>query len=57
MGLDTTKVSSGFYYQEPGNFSTKNIIEDFMRTEYQEGLRNEFTMMDALIKRLAKDTI
>ena len=40
MGLDTTKVSSGFYYQEPGNFSTKNIIEDFMRTEYQEGLRN-----------------
>lgn len=57
MALDTTKVSSGFYYQEPGNFSTKNIIEDFMRTEYQEGLRNEFNMMDALINRLAKDTI
>lgn len=57
MALDKTKVSSGFFYQEPGNFSTKNIIEDFMRTEYQEGLRNEFNMMDALINRLAKDTI
>ena len=40
-----------------GNFSTKNVIEDFMKTEYQEGLRNEFNMMDALINRLAKDTI
>lgn len=55
--LDNSKVQSGFYYQEPGNFSTKNIIEDFMKTEYQEGLRNEFNMMDALINRLSKDTI
>ena len=51
------KVDSGFYYSEPGNFSTKNVIEDFMKTEYQEGLRNEFNMMDALINRLSKDTI
>ena len=51
------KVNSGFYYSEPGNFSTKNVIEDFMKTEYQEGLRNEFNMMDALINRLSKDTI
>ena len=50
-------IKSGFYYQEPGNFSTKNVIEDFMKTEYQEGLRNEFNMMDALINRLPKDTI
>jgi len=57
MALEKTKVESGFYYQEPGNFSTKNVIEDFMKTEYQEGLRNEFNMMDALINRLAKDTI
>lgn len=55
--LEKEKVTSGFYYQEPGNFSTKNVIEDFMKTEYQEGLRNEFNMMDALINRLAKDTI
>lgn len=55
--LETTKVDSGFFYQEPGNFSTKNVIEDFMKTEYQEGLRNEFNMMDALINRLPKDTI
>lgn len=40
-----------------GNFSTKNVIEDFMKTEYQEGLRNEFNTMDALINRLPKDTI
>lgn len=50
-------VKSGFYYEQPGNFSTKNVIEDFMKTEYQEGLRNEFNMMDALINRLSKDTI
>ena len=40
-----------------GNFSTKNVIEDFMKTEYQEGLRNEFNTMDALINKLPKDTI
>lgn len=57
MSLEKEKVQSGFYYQEPGNFSTKNVIEDFMKTEYQEGLRNEFNMMDALINRLSKDTI
>ena len=50
-------VSTGFFYEQPGNFSTKNVIEDFMKTEYQEGLRNEFNMMDALINRLSKDTI
>lgn len=40
-----------------GNFSTKNVIEDFMKTEYQEGLRNEFNTMEALINKLPKDTI
>lgn len=50
-------VETGFYFEQPGNFSTKNVIEDFMKTEYQEGLRNEFNMMDALINRLSKDTI
>lgn len=57
MALEDTKVTTGFYVQPDGNFSTKNVIEDFMKTEYQEGLRNEFNMMDALINRLPKDTI
>lgn len=60
MPVDTTKVQSGFYVGEAaqqGAFSTKNVIEDFMKTEYQEGLRNEFNMMDALINHLSKDTI
>ena len=56
MGIEKS-VTTGFFYEQPGNFSTKNIIEDFMKTEYQEGLRNEFNMMDALINRLPKDTI
>ena len=34
MALEKQKVESGFFYQEPGNFSTKNVIEDFMKTEY-----------------------
>lgn len=56
MGVRDTETTA-FHMQEPGNFSTKNVIEDFMKTEYQEGLRNEFNMMDALINRLPKDTI
>ena len=54
------KVVSGIYMgsaAEQGNFSTKNVIEDFMKTEYQEGLRNEFNTMDALLNKLSKDTI
>ncbi len=43
--------------QYGGNFSAKNVIEDFMKTEYQEGLRNEFNTMDALINRLPKEQI
>ena len=40
-----------------GSFNTKNIIEDFMKSEYEEGLRNEFSTMEALINHLPKDTI
>lgn len=43
--------------QYGGSFSAKNVIEDFMKNEYQEGLRNEFNMMDALINRLPKEQI
>jgi hypothetical protein len=53
--MDPTKVTSGFYMS--GEYSAKNVIEDFMKTEYQEGLRNEFAIMDALINKLSKDTI
>lgn len=40
-----------------GNYSVKNVIEDFMKTEYEEGFRNEFNTMDALINKLPKETI
>lgn len=53
-------VGSGIYMGSSlgqGNFSTKNVIEDFMKTEYEEGFRNEFNTMDALINKLPKDTI
>jgi len=35
----------------------KSAIEDFLKDEYSEGLRNEFSVMDALINQLSKDTI
>ena len=53
-------VSSGIYTGSAfagGNYSAKNVIEDFMRTEYEEGFRNEFNTMEALINKLPKDTI
>ena len=58
--INTNAVESGFYVgsaAQQGSFSVKNVIEDFMKTDYQEGLRNEFNMMDALINHLSKDTI
>ena len=58
--MEKEKVVGGLYVGNElggGNFSTKNVIEDFMKTEYQEGLRNEFNTMDALINKLPKDTI
>lgn len=52
--MEQTKVGSGLFME---SFSSKNIVEDFLKMEYQEGLRNEFAMKDALINRLSKDTI
>lgn len=52
--MDNTKVGSGLYM---ASFSSKNVVEDFLKMEYQEGLRNEFAMKDALINRISKDTI
>jgi len=58
--MNDKSVNSGIYMGDTlggGNYSTKNVIEDFMRTEYQEGFRNEFNTMEALINKLPKDTI
>lgn len=52
--MDNTKVGSGLFMN---SFSSKNVVEDFLKMEYQEGLRNEFAMKDALINRISKDTI
>ena len=40
-----------------GNYNAKNVIEDFMKTEYEEGFRNEFNHMEALINKLPKEQI
>ena len=43
--MDNQKVASGLYMGNEiggGNYSVKNVIEDFMKTEYEEGFRNEF---------------
>lgn len=58
--MNKDAVQSGLYMGSEfagGQYSAKNVIEDFMRTEYQEGFRNEFNTMDALINKLPKDTI
>ena len=53
--MEENKVTSGLSMGLP--FSTKNAIEDFLKMEYQEGLRNEFAIAEALINKLSKDTI
>lgn len=35
----------------------KAALEDFLKIEYTDGLRNEFSTMEALLNRLAKDTL
>lgn len=58
--MEKVSVNSGIYMGNSigdGNYSVKNVIEDFMKTEYEEGFRNEFNTMEALINKLPKDTI
>ena len=55
MAFTPTAVTSGLSMEL--GFSSKNVIEDFLKLEYQEGLRNEFSTMEALINKLSKDTI
>lgn len=52
--MDTSKVGSGLHME---SFSAKNVVEDFLKIEYVEGLRNEFAIKEALVNRLSKDTI
>ncbi len=56
MAYTPGAVTSGLALGQ-GGFSSKNVIEDFLKLEYQEGLRNEFSVMEALINKLSKDTI
>ena len=58
--MTNDKVETGLYMGKEfagGYYSTKNVIEDFMKTEYEEGFRNEFNTMDALINKLPKQDI
>jgi len=58
--MTNDKIESGLYMGTEvggGNYNAKQVIEDFMKTEYEEGFRNEFNALDALINKLPKDTI
>lgn len=39
------------------NVNVKSALEDFLKIEYTQGLRNEFSTMEALLNRLNKETI
>jgi len=58
--MNKEAVVAGLYVGKElggGNYSAKNVIEDFMKTEYEEGFRNEFNAMEALINKLPKEDI
>lgn len=49
---------NGLYANSVGQgINLKSSLEDFLKEEYTEGLRNEFAVMPALINSLQKDTI
>jgi hypothetical protein len=54
----TNQNYNGLYANDTGaGINLKSSLEDFLKIEYTEGLRNEFAVMDALINSLAKDTV
>lgn len=58
-GLAPAEVNAnytGFHAGEYG-VNLKSAIEDYLKTEYTEGMRNEFAICDALLNSLSKDTI
>ncbi len=58
--MELNHVTSGLYVGNEaggGNLNAKNVIEDFMKTEYEEGFRNEFNALDALINKLPKEQL
>jgi hypothetical protein len=48
---------NGLYASDGKGINIKSTLEDFMKKEYVEGLRNEFASCDALLNSLSKDTI
>lgn len=48
---------TGLNASQTNGINLKSSLEDFLKIEYTDGLRNEFAVMDALINSLAKDTI
>lgn len=57
MEQDTYKNYTGLNVTQDNGINLKSSLEDFLKLEYTEGLRNEFAVMDALINSLSKDTI
>lgn len=56
--MTTIENYGGLYASgSAGSINLKSSLEDFLKIEYTEGLRNEFAVMDALLNSLKKDTI
>lgn len=57
MEQNTYQNYTGLNVTQDNGINLKSSLEDFLKLEYTEGLRNEFAVMDALINSLSKDTI
>lgn len=57
MEKTTYENYTGLNVTQDNGINLKSSLEDFLKLEYTEGLRNEFAVMDALINSLSKDTI
>lgn len=57
MDFNNSATYTGLNASLAGGINLKSQLEDFLKIEYTEGLRNEFAVMDALINSLSKDTI
>ena len=57
MEQTTYQNYTGLNVTQDNGINLKSSLEDFLKLEYTEGLRNEFAVMDALINSLSKDTI
>lgn len=57
MDYNKNQGYQGLSASQDRGINLKSSLEDFLKIEYTEGLRNEFAVMDALINSLAKDTV